>query len=428
MLNLRIITHKKLLARKTTMRNITVPAQEQFAVLSQNVEEIIGKEELLQKLKDSYDSDTPLRIKLGADPSRPDLHIGHGVALQKMKQFQDFGHTILFVIGDFTALIGDPSGKNSLRPMLSPEQVTANAETYKAQVSKVLDTRKMEVLYNSTWLGKLSSYEMIKILAAHTVQQLLARDDFSKRYSRETPIFMHELVYPVMQAYDSYAIRADIEFGGTDQKFNLLLGREVQRHFKQKAQNIILMPLIEGLDGVQKMSKSLDNYIGFTDQPEDMFGKIMSISDTMMRKYIQFLGVFSNEQRDQLLTQLDSASIHPMEAKKILGEATVKTYWDEDKSIQARKHFENVFSKKQLPDELNEIQVTLQANGCIDILEISIQAGFSTSRSEARRVLKQNGMKLDNITVEQEKPSIPSDTTTLIFRQGKRKMVRLLLM
>lgn len=408
------------------MRKITVSPENQLEAICRGTEEVIGKDELLQKLKDSYEEDRPLRIKLGADPSRPDLHIGHGVILQKLKQFQDFGHTILFVIGDFTALIGDPSGKNSQRPMLSPDQVKINAETYRCQVSKVLDTEKMEILTNSEWLGQLSSYEMIKLMAAHTVQQLLARDDFTKRYSKETPIFMHELVYPIMQAYDSYAIKADVEFGGTDQKFNLLLGREVQRHFKQRAQNVIMMPLIEGLDGVQKMSKSLDNYVGFMDKPEDMFGKVMSISDSIMEKYIKYLGVFTAQQIDATLEQLGNTSLHPMEAKKQLAQATVAAYWSQKDAEKARHHFETVFSQKKLPDHIDEIQVAAaNEQGLWDILELSIQAGFSSSRSEARRILKQNGMKINDATITAEKISLPTDEQ-LIFRQGKRKIVKLI--
>ncbi|MFK7823015.1 MAG: tyrosine--tRNA ligase [Oligoflexales bacterium] len=407
------------------MSKITVAPKEQLEQLKLGAEEIISEEELLKKLEKSYQNQKPLIIKLGADPSRPDIHIGHAVVLNKLKLLQDFGHEVKFIIGDFTALIGDPTGKSKTRPQLTKEEVDINAKTYKDQVFKILDPDKTDVVYNSNWLNKFSPMDFIRLMSSRTVQQLIARDDFSKRYQEQVPIFLHELVYPVMQAYDSYELNADIELGGTDQKFNLLLGREFQRQQGQEPQCIILSPLLEGLDGVQKMSKSLGNYIGLTDMPNDMFGKTMSISDTHMLRFYELLSRKGGPHLMQLKNGLTAQSIHPMDAKKDLAEEIVSHYWGEEKATEARAHFQQVFSKKAIPDDIPSHKVSLANGESVNVLNLVVELEFCKSKSEARRILKQNGMKLNNVVIKEESIKL-EPAKDYIFRQGKLKMVKLL--
>lgn len=406
------------------MSRIKVSPEEQLAELQIGSEEIIAKEELLNKLSRSYKKQVPLVVKLGADPSRPDIHLGHTVVLNKLKLLQEFGHQVKFIIGDFTALIGDPTGKSKTRPQLSREEVETYAQTYKEQVFKILDPEKTDIVYNSSWLDKLSPMDFIKLLATRTVQQLIARDDFSKRYADQTPIFLHEFVYPVMQAYDSVVLKADIELGGTDQKFNLLLGRELQRHFGQESQCILLTPLLEGLDGVQKMSKSLNNYIGLTDEPSDMFGKVMSISDLHMVKFYELLSRKGSVSIDKIKSALKDESLHPMKAKKDLAEEIVFQYWGADLAKEARDKFEAVFSKRETPSDLSTHMVNADSDGLINLLNLAVELDFCKSKSEARRILKQNGMRIDNQTVNEEKIKLASDTE-YVFKQGKLKMIKI---
>lgn len=407
------------------MSKITVAPQEQLEQLKVGADEIISEEELLKKLEKSYKNQKPLTVKLGADPSRPDIHIGHAVVLNKLKLLQDFGHQVKFIIGDFTALIGDPTGKSKTRPQLTKEEVDVNAQTYKEQVFKILDPEKTDVVYNSHWLNKFTPMDFIRLMASRTVQQLIARDDFSKRYQDQVPIFLHELVYPVMQAYDSYELKADIELGGTDQKFNLLLGREFQRQQGQEPQCIILSPLLEGLDGVQKMSKSLGNYIGLTDEPNDMFGKTMSISDTHMLRFYELLSRRGKQYLDQLKKGLSDQSMHPMDAKKDLAEEIVSHYWGDEKAKEARAHFQQVFSNKAIPDDIPSHKISLQNGDSINVLNLVVELEFCKSKSEARRILKQNGMKLNNEVIKNESIKL-EPAKDYIFRQGKLKMVKLL--
>jgi tyrosyl-tRNA synthetase len=401
-----------------------VSAEDQLKELKRGCEDILLEDELLKKLLNSIKNNKPLVVKLGADPSRPDIHLGHSVVLNKLKLLQEFGHQIVFIIGDFTAMIGDPTGRNKARPPLTKEEVAINSKTYQEQVFKILDPKKTKVVLNSQWLGKLEPMDFVKLLATQTVQQMIARDDFSKRYQENKPIFVHELLYPVLQAYDSVYLKADIEFGGSDQRFNLLLGRELQKSWGQAPQSLVIMPLLEGLDGVQKMSKSLDNYIGLTDAPQDMFGKVMSISDKHMLRFYDLLSNKNLSQIDEIKKDLQEQKLHPMKAKKSLAKEITATYWGEKNAEQALDDFTKRFSQKKLPDDIKDHVVKLDDTGSLSIVEISCALGFSKSKSEARRVLKQNGMKLDDKTILEEKLTLTLGT--YIFRQGKLKIVRII--
>lgn len=406
------------------MSRISVLPEKQLAELRVGADEIISEAELLKKLQKSHDSQTPLIVKLGADPSRPDIHLGHVVVLNKLRLLQEFGHQVKFIIGDFTAMIGDPTGKSKTRPHLSREEIDQNAQSYKEQVFKVLDPEKTDIVYNSEWLDKFTPSDFIRLLATRTLQQIIAREDFSKRYKEQTPIHLHELIYPIMQGYDSIALKSDIELGGTDQKFNLLVGREMQRQQGLEPQCLILTPLLEGLDGVQKMSKSLDNYISLNDTPENMFGKTMSVSDTHMVRFYELLSRIGVEHIESLKAGLASGSVHPMMAKKDLAQEIVSHYWGDAAAQAARTHFESVFSKKDIPDDLEEFAADVGPEGTINLLDLAVSTGFSQSKSEARRVLKQNGLKIDNKAVASEHFSCTSGDE-FIFRKGKLKMMKI---
>ncbi|MCB9228859.1 MAG: tyrosine--tRNA ligase [Deltaproteobacteria bacterium] len=407
------------------MSRITLSPERQLKELQTGTDEIISPGELLKKLKKSWESQVPLTVKLGADPSCPDLHLGHAVVLNKLRQLQEFGHRICFVIGDFTAMIGDPTGKSKTRPHLSAEEVRQNAETYKQQVFKILDPEKTELLCNSEWLNKLSPADMIRLLASRTLQQIIAREDFARRYQEQSPIHLHELIYPVMQAYDSVVLKADIELGGTDQKFNLLVGREMQRQSGQEPQCLILCPLLEGLDGVQKMSKSLNNYIGLNDQPHDIFGKVMSVSDQHMLRFFELLSRKDTAALATIRQGLGDGTLHPMQVKQDLAQEIVSHYWGSEAAAAARTHFETVFSKRSLPDELTEFQTSPGKDGMINLPELLVSVGFSDSKSAARRIMKQNGLRIDGQTVSSENISRNSGET-FVLRQGKLKMIRIL--
>ena len=332
--------------------------EEQLEQIRRGSEEIISEEELLKKLTKSYETNTPLRIKAGFDPTAPDLHLGHTVLIQKLKHFQDLGHQVLFLIGDFTGMIGDPSGKNETRRALTKEEVLANAETYKEQVFKILDPEKTEVVFNSTWMEKMSSSDMIKLASQYTVARMLERDDFTKRYKDNRPISIHEFIYPLVQGYDSVALKSDVELGGTDQKFNLLVGRDLQRAYNMAPQIALTMPILEGLDGVQKMSKSLNNYIGIAESPKDMFGKVMSISDELMFRYYLLLSDKSLAEIDELKKAVSDGSKHPMEAKKELAMEIVERFHSAEAAKEAREGFEQVFSKRENPDDMPEFAMS----------------------------------------------------------------------
>jgi tyrosyl-tRNA synthetase len=374
------------------MARITVSPEEQLAELKRGAFEILPEEDLLKKLKKSFEKQSPLIVKFGADPSRPDIHLGHTVVLQKLRLLQDFGHEIYFLIGDYTAQIGDPTGKNKTRPILTAEEVMENAQTYQEQVGKILNMSKTNVVFNKDWLGKLSGLDLIRLMANTTVGALLQRDDFNKRYTSAEAIYLHEFVYPVLQGYDSVHLKADLELGGTDQTFNLMMGRTLQYSYDQEAQCILTMPLIEGTDGVNKMSKSMDNYIALTDTPSNMFGKIMSISDDLMKKYYLLLCRKPAVEVDAMLTGLNTNHIHPMEAKKALASEITGYYHGEASGKEEREKFEARFSKKKIPDD---IQTVVKVAGTINLLDLFTELEFIKSKSEGRRLIQQNAVKVN---------------------------------
>lgn len=385
--------------------------------LERGTEEILIKPELVQKLNQGR----PLRIKVGFDPTAPDLHVGHTVIINKMRQFQELGHQVIFLIGDFTGRIGDPTGKSATRPPLTEEQVNQNATTYKEQVFKILDPDKTEVAFNSTWMGKMSSAEMIQLAAKQTVARMLERDDFSKRYKSNQPIAIHEFLYPLVQGYDSVALRADVEMGGTDQKFNLLVGRELQRMYGQEQQVVITLPLLEGLDGVNKMSKSLGNYIGITDAPNDMFGKIMSISDELMWRYFDLLSFRPLSEIKQLRQQV-AEGFNPRDVKFLLAEELITRFHNKAAAAAALEDFITRFQKGALPDDLPEISVEAE-KADLPIANLLKNAGLVESTSEAFRMIQQGGVKIDGVKVE-DRNLLISKGTIAVIQVGKRKFAK----
>jgi tyrosyl-tRNA synthetase len=365
-----------------------VDLETQLAIIKRGAVEIVPEEELIAKLKRGR----PLRVKAGFDPTAPDLHLGHTVLIQKMKQFQELGHEVIFLIGDFTGMIGDPSGKSETRKQLTKEEVLKNAETYKEQIFKILDRQKTIVEFNHRWMEKMDAAAMIELAAKYTVARMLERDDFKQRYQREQPISIHEFLYPLMQGYDSVALKADVELGGTDQRFNLLMGRVLQREYGQESQVVLTMPLLEGLDGVQKMSKSLGNYIGITEAPEDMFGKIMSISDGLMWRYYELLSDNGLEEISALRAKVEKSEVHPMEAKKSLAAELVARFHGVAAANTARDYFETRFQDKTLPKDIRQ---KFSAPEPIWICRLMVELKFASSTSEARRLVAQNAVKVD---------------------------------
>lgn len=402
------------------MTRITVTPEEQLKELKRGAFEILPEEELLKKLKKSYEKQKPLIIKFGADPSRPDIHLGHTVVLQKLRLFQDFGHDVHFLIGDYTAQIGDPTGKNKTRPILTEEDVKKNAETYKEQVGLVLDMSKTKVVFNSHWLGKFSGLDLIRLMAKSTVGAMLQRDDFSKRYNSAEAIYMHEFVYPVLQGYDSVHLKADVELGGTDQTFNLMMGRHLQYAYEQEAQCILTMPLIEGTDGVHKMSKSMDNYIALTDTPTDMFGKLMSISDELMKKYYMLLSRKPAAVVEKTVADITSGALHPMEAKKSLASEITSYYHGEAAGKEEREKFESRFSKGKIPDDIQTIQ---KPAGVLNLLDLFVELELIKSKSEGRRLIQQNAVKVnfENHATE----TLELKTGEVILKIGKLRMLKI---
>ena len=361
---------------------------EQLEIIKRGTAEIISEEELLAKLKKSQEKNEPLRVKAGFDPTAPDLHLGHCVLLKKLREFQNLGHTVLFLIGDFTAMIGDPSGRSETRPPLTEAEVKKNAETYERQVFKILDRDKTEVVFNNDWLGKMSAADLIKLATLGNVARMLERDDFEKRYKSEISISINEFLYPLVQAYDSAQIKADVEFGGTDQKFNILLGRDVQRHFNQQPQIAILLPILEGLDGVRKMSKSLNNYIAVEDNAQDIFGKVMSVSDDLMWRYYELLTYRSPEEINELKVG------HPMDAKKALAFELTTWLQGEEDAGKAKEDFDTKFSNREFPEDARE--VTLVKDKSRTVLDLVVQSSASLkSRGEAKRLILQGGLSID---------------------------------
>ncbi len=396
--------------------------QQQLSVIQENISELLVEEELVRKIERSIATGKPLRVKLGLDPSRPDIHLGHAVVLNKLRQFQDLGHTVVLIIGDFTAMIGDPTGKSKTRPALTLEETQENGRTYVDQASKILNIDRTEVVYNSQWLGALSFKEVISLSAKYTVAQLLERDDFTKRYRGGEPISVHEFLYPLSQAYDSVAVRSDVELGGTDQKFNLLVGREIMRAYGQEPQCILTMPILEGTDGVEKMSKSLDNYIAVTDSAKDMFGKTMSIPDTLITRYLA-LACYASAERVAMVQQgLENNTLHPRTAKVDVAKQIVARYHGAQAAEAAFAEFERVFVRKDIPDEIPNHVVN--AGDALDIVSVLTAVGFATSKGEARRLITQGGVSVDGAKIT-DINAIVDVSEPRILRAGKLRFVRL---
>uniref|UniRef100_UPI0040569783 tyrosine--tRNA ligase n=1 Tax=Candidatus Electrothrix sp. TaxID=2170559 RepID=UPI0040569783 len=396
--------------------------KEQIALIERGCAELISREDLEEKLKKAIEKDESLVIKAGFDPTAPDLHLGHTVLLQKMRQFQQLGHTIHFLIGDFTGLIGDPTGKSETRLPLTRDDIARNADTYKQQVFKVLDPAKTKVVFNSAWLGELSSYEMIHLASELTVARMLERDDFKKRFEAHRPISIHEFFYPLIQGYDSVALKADVELGGTDQLFNLLMGREMQRTRGMVPQVVLTMPLLEGLDGVQKMSKSLGNYIGVSESADDIFGKILSMSDELMFRYYELLSDLSQEKISQLQQDMEQGKVHPKAVKVQLAKELVARFHDQDAADAAEKNFEQVFKRHELPDDILEKQ--LNAEGAtIWLPKLLLEAGLVKSTSDGRRMVKQNAVSVNGEKVADVNAEIPTDAEVLL-KVGKRRFCK----
>ena len=394
--------------------------KEQIAELARGADEVLPEDGLEAKLK----LGRPLVVKAGFDPTAPDLHIGHTVLINKMRQFQQLGHEVVFLIGDFTGMIGDPSGKNATRPPLSPEEIKANAETYEAQIYKILDQDRTRIEFNSTWMGKMDAAGLIKLAARHTVARMLERDDFNKRYRGGQSISIHEFLYPLVQGYDSVELKADVELGGTDQKFNLLVGRQLQQDFGQEPQIVMTTPLLEGLDGVQKMSKSLDNYIGITDSPGEMFGKIMSISDDLMWRYFEVLSFRSLDDIAGLRKSVEEG-MNPRDAKFELGHEIVARFHSEADAESARREFIARFQKGAMPDEIPDKALDSQ-DGRLGLAHLLKGAGLVSSTSEAFRMIKQGAVRIDGERVEDRGLQIEAGSTH-IYQVGKRKFARVTL-
>jgi tyrosyl-tRNA synthetase len=392
--------------------------EKQLELIKRGAVEIISEEELVERLREGR----PLRVKAGFDPTAPDLHLGHTVLIEKMRQFQELGHEVIFLIGDFTGMIGDPSGKSETRKPLTKEEVLENAKTYKEQIFKILDPEKTHIEFNSRWMSSMTAEELIKLTAQYTVARMLEREDFKQRWQRQNPIGIHEFIYPLIQGYDSVVLQADIELGGTDQRFNLLVGREIQKAYGQKPQVVLMMPLLEGTDGVKKMSKSLGNYIGITEPPNEMFGKLMSISDELMLRYYELLSHIGNEELEELREGIKTGKVHPKDAKVKLAFEIVERYWGRQKAENAKREFERVFSQKALPEEIPECVVEWDGND-LWLPQILKDTGLCKSTSEATRLIKQGGVSVDGkkVTSTDERLS-PGEH---LIKVGKRRFLRI---
>lgn len=388
--------------------------------IKRGADEVLVEEELIAKLKENR----PLRVKAGFDPTAPDLHLGHTVLINKLKQFQDLGHEVLFLIGDFTGMIGDPTGKSATRPPLTKQEVAENAKTYQEQVFKILDPKKTKVMFNSEWMNKLSSVDMIKLAGKFTVARMLERDDFSKRYKNNQSISIHEFLYPLVQGYDSVAMKADIELGGTDQKFNLLVGRELQKQEGMLPQVILTMPILEGLDGVQKMSKSLNNYIGINDDPKEMFGKIMSVNDELMWRYFELLS-FKPMSEIELLQDEVNKGKNPRDVKFLLAEELITRFHSSQAALDAHQDFLQKFQKNAIPDDIEEMEMII-TDGSVGIAHLIKQAGLLPSTSEAFRMIKQGAVKIDGEKVEDKSKSF-THSANFVLQVGKRKFKKIIL-
>jgi len=400
------------------------PVVEQLAYLKKGAAEIVPEEELKQKLENSAKTGKPLRVYLGVDPTAPDIHLGHTVVLRKLKHFQDLGHTAIFLVGDFSAMIGDPTGQSETRPPLSREQVDANAKTYLEQVYKILDPDKTEVRYNSEWLGKMSSYDVVRLCGHYRLARMLEREDFRSRLDKNLPIAVHELLYPLLTACDAVTLKSDVELGATEQKFNLLVHREIQREYGLPAQVAMTMPILVGLDGERKMSKSLGNYVGITDSPGEMFGKIMSISDELMWSYYELLTDFASPAIVRLREEVRTGVLHPMDAKMQLAHTIVAGFHGEDAGKKANEEFQRVFRERSAPSDMREVSV---ASGKRPLYSVLTETGLASSRSEAERLIKQGAVEVNGQVEKDVKRILALNAgEPIALRVGKKKFLRLI--
>jgi tyrosyl-tRNA synthetase len=397
------------------------PINEQMDLIRRGAVEIIPEEELVQKLEKSNKENKPLNIKLGCDPSRPDLHIGHSVVLRKLAQFQSLGHQAILIVGDFTGMIGDPSGRSATRPALSLKETRINGESYFNQATKILVREKTRMVYNSEWLSEMNFEEVIKLASKYTVARMIERDDFTKRFKAGEPISVHEFLYPLAQAMDSVAIESDVELGGTDQKFNLLVGRDIQREYGMEPQCILTMPLIAGTDGIEKMSKSYDNYIGISESPNEIYGKTLSIPDNLIYTYLELATSISSDELSKIKKQLSDGNVNPRDIKRKLARTLVSTYYNESEAKFAEEEFDRIFIKKEIPDEINEFKL---AEKKIGILDLITKVNFAPSRGEAKRLVTQGGVTIDGEKINDVNTEIVVKDG-LILKVGKRKFVKL---
>jgi len=396
--------------------------KEQMEVIRRGVSEIIPEEELIKKLEKSFESGKPLNIKLGCDPTRPDLHLGHSVVLRKLAQFQELGHQAILIIGDFTALIGDPSGRNSTRPPLTEADITENAKSYFEQAYKILDKERTQIVYNSEWLGKMNFADVIKLASKYTVARMMERDDFTNRFKEGVPIRMHEILYPLAQAMDSVAIESDVELGGTDQKFNLLVGRDIQRENEMTPQVILTMPILVGTDGIEKMSKSYDNYIGISDSPKDIYGRTLSIPDNIIYNYYEVATDISVDELAEIKLKLEDGSGNPRDIKRTLARKLVEMYHSNEAATKAEQEFDNIFINKGIPDDIPEYKSDVAKMVLIDLI---MAVKFAPSKGEARRLIQQGGVSIDGDKITELYQDIIFDSEK-VLKVGKRKFVKLL--
>ena len=393
--------------------------KDQFDIIKRGSVTVITDDELLKKLSESFKKGRPLRIKAGFDPTAPDLHLGHTVLIQKLKQFQDLGHHVLLLIGDFTGMIGDPTGKSETRKSLTKEEVLSNAKTYTSQVFKILDEKKTEVVFNSVWMERLTPADLIGLMSRYTVARMLERDDFHKRYQEGRPIAIHEFLYPLIQGYDSVVLKSDVEIGGTDQLFNLLVGRELQREMGQEPQAVLTMPLLVGLDGVQKMSKSYGNYIGIEEPPAEIFGKVMSISDVLMISYYELL---SDAPKDRV-EEIKAGKVHPKEAKEALAFELTARFWGANEAQKAKEGFKALFTRKETPEDIEEVSVGAEGER-VWIAKVMVKAGLARSTSDAIRLIEQGGVRIDGAKVTDSRAEFPTNKG-LLLQVGKRFFKRI---
>jgi tyrosyl-tRNA synthetase len=395
--------------------------EKQIEMIKRGAVEIITENDLIQKLEKSYREKKPLKIKAGFDPTAPDIHLGHTVLLEKMRHFQELGHNVIFLIGDFTGMIGDPSGKSEIRKPLTQEEVLENAKTYEEQIFKILNPERTKIVFNSEWMSLMSSADMIKLASSYTVARLLERDDFKQRWVNQNPIGIHEFLYPLIQGYDSVELQADVELGGTDQKFNLIVGRELQKDYGQEQQCLVLMPLLEGLDGVKKMSKSLGNYIGITEPAKEMYGKIMSVSDELMLRYYELLSHLSLDKLKKLKIGIEKGTKHPKKAKEDLALEIVERFWSKDAALKAQKEFEHIHKEKSLPDNIPVKEI--RSGDKLWLPQIMKDVGLAKSSSEAVRLFKQGGVKINDS--KETNPDTKLPVGEHIIKVGKRKFYKI---